>query len=125
NNLPSRGRMLGFDIFNKVREVVPLDLVGIGSEDYGIGEILHPQLPAFMSQYRFFFNPIRYTSLGLSVCEAMMIGMPVVGLACTELSSVIKNEASGFVHNDINYLIGKMSLLLDVPSVAYDISYKA
>ncbi|NGM61703.1 glycosyltransferase family 4 protein [Sphingobacterium sp. SGG-5] len=125
NNLPSRGRMLGLDIFNKVREVIPLDLVGMGSEDYGIGEVLHPQLPAFMSQYRFFFNPIRYTSLGLSVCEAMMIGMPVVGLACTELPTVIKNEASGFVHNDINYLIDKMSLLLDVPSVAYDISYAA
>src|SRR5690606_19145687 len=125
NNLPSRGRMLGFDIFNKVREVIPLDLVGMGAEEYGIGEILHPQLAAYMSQYRFFFNPIRYTSLGLSVCEAMMIGIPVVGLACTELPSVIKNEVSGFVHNDIDYLIDKMSLLLDVPSVAYDISYAA
>lgn len=125
NNLPERGRMLGFDIFNKVREVVPLDLVGMGAEDYGIGEILHPELPDFISQYRFFFNPIRYTSLGLSICEAMMIGMPVVGLATTELSTVISNGKSGYVHTDIDYLIDKMNLLLQVPSVAYDISHAA
>lgn len=125
NNLPTRGRMLGFDIFEQVRRDIPLDLVGMGAEDYGIGEVLHPELPAFMSQYRFFFNPIRYTSLGLSICEAMTIGMPVVGLATTELSTVIKNEVSGFIHTDVNYLIDKMQLLLDVPSVAYDISYSA
>ncbi|ERJ57286.1 glycosyltransferase [Sphingobacterium paucimobilis] len=125
NNLPSRGRMLGFDLFEEVRQHIPLDLVGMGAEEYGIGEVLHPQLPAFMSQYRFFFNPIRYTSLGLSICEAMMIGMPVVGLATTELSTVIKNEVTGFVHTDVKYLIEKMQLLLDVPSVAYDISHSA
>jgi len=125
NNLPSRGRMLGFDLFQQVRQHIPLDLVGMGSENFGIGEVLHPQLSAFISQYRFFFNPIRYTSLGLSVCEAMMLGMPVVGLATTELSTVIKNEVSGFVHTDIDYLIDKMQLLLDVPSVAFDIGYSA
>ena len=40
------------------------------------------------SHYRFFFNPIRYTSLGLAVCEAMMIGMPIIGLATTEMAAV-------------------------------------
>jgi hypothetical protein len=123
NNLPTRGRMLGFDIFNEVRKCIPLDLVGMGSESYGVGEVLHPQLPDFISQYRFFFNPIRYTSLGLAVCEAMMIGIPVVGLATTELSTVIRNKHSGFIHHDLGYLIEKMQLLLDVPSVAYDISH--
>lgn len=125
NNLPTRGRMLGFDIFEKVKESVPLDLVGMGSEAYGIGEVLHPDLPAFMSQYRFFFNPIRYTSLGLSICEAMMMGMPLVGLATTELSTVIENGKSGYIHTDIDYLIDKMNLLLQVPSVAYDMGHSA
>jgi len=43
------------------------------------------------AEYRFFFNPVRYTSLPLAVCEAMTIGMPIVGLATTELVSVIRN----------------------------------
>lgn len=87
NNLPKRGRMLGFDIFLKLRKHIPLDLVGMGAEAYGLSEVLHPQLPAFAGKYRFFFNSIRYTSMGLAVCEAMSYGMPIVGLATTEMSA--------------------------------------
>lgn len=90
NNLQQRGRLLGYDIFERVREQVPLDLVGMGTEGLGLGEVLHPQLPDFISKYRFFFNPIRYTSLGLAVCEAMTIGIPIVGLATTEMPNIIK-----------------------------------
>jgi glycosyltransferase involved in cell wall biosynthesis len=100
---------------------VPLDLVGMGTEDIGLGEVLHPQLPIFQSQYRFFFNPIRYTSLGLAVCEAMMMGIPVVGLATTELSAVIDNGYSGFIHTDIDFLIDKMNLLLEDAELAREI----
>ncbi|WP_419701570.1 glycosyltransferase [Mucilaginibacter sp. NFX135] len=112
NNLPSRGRLLGLDVFLEVRKHIPLDLVGMGTGELGLGEVLHPQLPEFISQYRFFFNPIRYTSLGLAVCEAMMMGIPVVGLATTELATVIENGHSGYIHTDINYLIAQMKLLL-------------
>lgn len=118
NNLPSRGRLLGSDIFMEVRKNVPIDLVGMGTGELGLGEVLHPQLPQFISQYRFFFNPIRYTSLGLAVCEAMMLGIPVVGLATTELATVIDNEHSGYVHTDLNYLVEKMNLLLRDPGHA-------
>jgi glycosyltransferase involved in cell wall biosynthesis len=121
NNLPSRGRLLGLDIFLEARQHVPLDLVGMGTGDLGLGEVLHPQLPEFQSHYRFFFNPIRYTSLGLAVCEAMMMGIPVVGLATTELSAVIDNGYSGFIHTDVNYLIEKMQLLINNPELAKEI----
>jgi len=121
NNLPSRGRLLGLDVFLEARENVPLDLVGMGTGDLGLGEVLHPQLPEFQSKYRFFFNPIRYTSLGLAVCEAMMMGIPVVGLATTELSAVIDNGYSGFIHTDVNYLIEKMNLLIADPELAREI----
>lgn len=113
NNLSSRGRLLGLDIFNEVKKHVPLDLIGMGSEELGLGEVLHPQLPAFISRYRFFFNPIRYTSLGLAVCEAMMSGMPVVGMATTELVTVIQNGMNGYIHTDISYLVQKMKALLN------------
>lgn len=113
NNLPQRGRLLGLDIFLEMRRHVPLDLVGMGTEEIGLGEVLHPQLPEFISQYRFFLNPIRYTSFGLAVCEAMMIGLPVVGLATTEMPTVFQNEVNGIVHTDIDYLIRMMKRLID------------
>lgn len=113
NNLPSRGRLLGLDLFLEAKKHIPLDLVGMGTETIGLGEVLHPQLPAFMSKYRFFFNPIRYTSHGLAVCEAMMQGMPVVAMATTEMPAVISNNRNGYIHTDIAQLIKNMQMLLE------------
>jgi glycosyltransferase involved in cell wall biosynthesis len=42
----------------------------------------------------------------------MMLGIPVVGLATTELSTVIRDGVNGFIHTDISYLIEKMQQLL-------------
>ncbi|MCE7064927.1 glycosyltransferase family 4 protein [Dyadobacter sp. CY326] len=113
NHIQQRGRITGWDVFEEVRKHVPLDLVGMGTlESGGLGEVLNPQLPEFISHYRFFFNPIRYTSFGLAVCEAMMTGMPVVAMATTEYVTVIKNGESGFIDTNINKLIDDMNLLI-------------
>jgi hypothetical protein len=119
NHMHQRGRKLGADIFEKVSKQVPVDLVGMGTKEYGgLGEVLHPDLPKFVTQYRFCFNPIRYTSLGLAVCEAMMLGVPLVAMATTEYVTVIKDGISGFIHTDIDYLIEKMKMLLNDHSLA-------
>lgn len=119
NHLHQRGRKLGADVFEKVSKEIPLDLVGMGTKEYGgLGEVLHPQMPDFISQYRFCFNPIRWTSLGLAVLEAMGTGLPVVALATTEYTTVIKNGCNGFIHTDIDYLIEKMKVLLADTSLA-------
>jgi hypothetical protein len=119
NNMHQRGRRLGLDIFEEVRKVIPLDLVGMGSEELGgIGAYSLDRLFKMEGQYRFFFNPIRYTSLGLAVCEAMMIGLPVVGLSTTEMGVVIKNGVSGYVDTDIYYLIDRMAELIENPVLA-------
>jgi glycosyltransferase involved in cell wall biosynthesis len=75
-------------------------------------------LAAFTARYRFFFNPIRWTSLGLAIIEAMTIGMPIVGLATTELSTVIVNGENGYVAADIDILIERMRGLLADPAEA-------
>jgi hypothetical protein len=119
NNIKKRGRRLGLDIFENARSEVALDLVGMGWKDVnGLGEIPHAKLPAFCSQYRFFFNPIRYTSLGLSICEAMMVGMPIIGLATAELVTVIENERSGFLSTRADELVEVSKELLRSPKLA-------
>lgn len=114
NHLARRGRRLGEDVYRAVRRDIPLDLVGMGAPESpgGLGEVRHHELAPFIARYRFFFNPIRYTSLGLAVCEAMMLGMPVVGLATTEMATTIDNGVSGYVYNDIDRLIEMMRILL-------------
>lgn len=119
NNLPSRGRRLGADIYADLRERVPLDLVGMDAAAAGgLGEIGNLDLAAFTAQYRFFFNPIRWTSLGLAIVEAMTIGMPIVGLATTELVTVIRNGENGVVATDTAPLVDAMQSLLADPALA-------
>jgi glycosyltransferase involved in cell wall biosynthesis len=126
NGLAKRGRRLGFDIFKEVKEKIPLDVVGSESEAIGgLGEISHDKLPAFISDYRFFFSPIRYSSLGLSILEAMAIGMPIVGLATTELTTVIENGISGYVDTNVDHLVSKMKLLLEDKMQADVLGYGA
>jgi hypothetical protein len=119
NHLARRGRRLGHDLFVAARERVPLDLVGMGAEEAGgVGEVRHDALPMFASRYRFFFNPIRYTSLGLAVIEAMMVGAPVVALATTEIVSVIRNGENGIADTRIDRLVQAMHRLLEAPDEA-------
>jgi glycosyltransferase involved in cell wall biosynthesis len=126
NGLAKRGRRLGLDIFEKVRKEIPLDIFGLGSEEVGgLGEVPITELHALMSRYRFFFNPIRYTSMGLAVCEAMMTGMPIVGLATTEMAVSIRNGVTGYIHTNPAYLIKKMKALLANPEAAMKLGKKA
>jgi hypothetical protein len=119
NHLAGRGRRLGADVFEQVRQRVPLDLVGMDAEAVGgLGEISHARLPAFMAGYRFLFNPIRYTSLGLAVIEAMMVGLPVVALATAEMVTVIEHGKSGFIGTDVGMLVQCMQQLLHQPELA-------
>jgi glycosyltransferase involved in cell wall biosynthesis len=106
----------------QAREQVPLDLVGMGAEALGgLGEVQHAELPAFTADYRFVFNPIRYTSLGLAVIEAMMTGVPMVALATTEMATVIENGRSGFADTNVSALIGHMQELLRDPALAREL----
>lgn len=119
NNLDRRGRRLGADLYQEAAARVPLTLVGMGADRLGgTGEVPHRQLPEVMAAHRFFFNPIRYTSLGLAVIEAMMVGMPIVGLATTELVTVIRDGYHGFIDTRPERLYEGMAHLLAHPQEA-------
>lgn len=120
NHLARRGRRLGCDLYLSQRETVPLMLAGMGSETLpgGIGEVSQLELPQLMAAQRFFFHPVRYTSLGLALIEAMLVGQPVVGLATTELATVIRSGENGFIDNRPAALADAMQQLLRDPALA-------
>lgn len=124
NNLWRRGRRLGPDVFERVAAEVPVDLAGMngGRHDRWLGDVplaaLHRRLPA----YRAFFNPIRYTSLGLAVCEAMALGLPVVGLATTELATAVRSGVNGYVDTDPRRLVIHLRRLLQDRDEAAELS---
>jgi hypothetical protein len=128
NQLHQRGRRLGADIFAAVQHQhdVPLDLVGLESQELGgLGPIHGPDLPNLMASYRFYFYPVRYTSLSLSLIEAMMVGLPPVALATTELPSVIQSNVTGFLSCDVRNLVEHMYLFLNNPDLAHSVGRAA
>lgn len=114
NNLYGRGRRLGPDVFDDVAARVPVDLAGMNGQAHPrwLGDVRLSELHRRLPEYRAFFNPIRYTSMGLAVCEAMALGLPVVGLATTEMASAVQNGVSGWVSTDPRTLAGHLRRLL-------------
>lgn len=119
NNLRNRGRRLGCDLFLKARSQTPIDLIGMDAQSLGgLGEIFFHELPSFLSHYRYFFHPVRYTSLALALLEGMSVGLPVIGLATTELPAVIQNNYSGYLSNNLDDLIFVIEELNQYPQLA-------
>jgi hypothetical protein len=113
NDLASRGRRLGLDVYRQVRDVVPVTLIGMGAADLGgLGEVAPDAVVPTVAEHRFLLSPIRYTSLGLGILEAMAAGVPVVGLATTELVTVVHDGVEGFVHTDVASVVASARRLL-------------
>lgn len=95
-----RARVTGTDLLPAFEELVPLDLYGMGTEEVGgLGNLEQADLHDVIGRRRLYLHPYRWTSLGLSLLEAMHVGMPVVCLSTTEAAEAIPPTA-GIVSND-------------------------
>jgi|SRR5438270_10718028 len=94
-----RGRVVGADLLPDLNEAAPIDLFGIGTPN----DLEQARLHDEMARRRVYVHPYRWTSLGLSLLEAMHLGMPVVALATTEVVSAVPASA-GVVSNRIDEL---------------------
>ncbi len=80
-----RGRRVGTDLLERFGRVAPLDLFGMGaSEIGGVEDVPQERLHDEIAARRVYVHPNRWTSLGLSLLEAMHVGMPVAALGTTE-----------------------------------------
>jgi glycosyltransferase involved in cell wall biosynthesis len=66
---------------------------------------------------RVYLHPPRWTSLGLSLIEAMHIGMPVVGLASTEAVRAVP-PAAGVISTRVDDLAEALLMLMNEPAMA-------
>ncbi|HZE02224.1 MAG TPA: glycosyltransferase, partial [Pseudonocardiaceae bacterium] len=95
-----RGRVTGTDLLPRFAAHAPLDLFGMAVSTLpGHGRIAtYEDLPqrrmhTEIARRRVYLHPIRWTSLGLSLLEAMYLGMPVVALATTEVVEAVPADA--------------------------------
>ena len=113
-----RWRVAGTDLVLDLARCLPVSVYGMASDELGaLAEQRHlpgldrgrchdlPQgdLHEALARHRAYFHPYRWTSLGLALIEAMLLGMPVLALSTTEVPEVVPPEA-GLVTNDLTRL---------------------
>jgi glycosyltransferase involved in cell wall biosynthesis len=114
-----RGRVTGTDLLPALadRAGVAIDLFGMKSEPLGGLDVPQDDLHDAMAARRVYVHPARWTSLGLSLIEAMHLGLPVVAVATTEVAEAVPADA-GVVSNDVDVLARALRDLVCDPEEA-------
>jgi hypothetical protein len=127
NEPARRRRVVGADLLVRLARTTPVDLFGMATSCFATNAV-DLQLRAFedlpqialhreLADRRVYVHPFRWTSLGLSLVEAMHLGMPVVALATTDVPDVVPHNA-GFVTNRFDTFHAAIRRLLDEPEEA-------
>lgn len=124
-----RWRVTGTDLLPAFAHAGHIDVFGMGMtglhEAVGLdrsqlsthGDMRRHDLHAAMARRRAYLHPVRWTSLGLSLLEAMHIGMPVIALATTEALRAIPPSA-GVISTKVPELQEAATRLLAEPEEA-------
>ena len=123
-----RGRVTGTDLFPRFARVAPLDVFGMGVTGLE-GATVHEDPPqhvmhAEVAKRRAYLHLCRWTSLGLSLIEAMQMGMPVLALASTEAVEAIPPDA-GVLSTRVDTLVEAAQWLIDEPDEAARLGERA
>ncbi|MER6980409.1 glycosyltransferase [Streptomyces carpinensis] len=130
-----RGRTTGTDLLPAFARAVPLDVFGMRTDGLAghLGlppgrcrshELVQRELHTTMARRRLYLHPIRWTSLGLSLLEAMHLAMPVVALATTEATEAVPPGA-GVVSNRIDVLTDAVRDFVADPLLARAVGERA
>jgi hypothetical protein len=125
NEPQRRARVTGTDLLARFESRVPIELFGMGAGARGGFENLpQAQLHGELARRRVYLHPIRWTSLGLSLIEAMHLGMPIVALATTEVPEAVRN-GTGIISTNVRALIESLEQLLANPDRCKELGYNA
>lgn len=118
NEARRRGRVTGTDLLPRFAQAAPLDLFGMDAEALGgHGDVAQERMHDELGRRRVYLHPIRWTSLGLSLLEAMHLGMPVVALATTEAIEAVPPQA-GAISTRVDHLAAALRRFVHEPEHA-------
>ena len=118
NDPVRRGRSVGADLIPALTRAVPVDVFGMRVDRLPprSGLTVFEDLPqeamhAELARRGVYVHTARWTSLGLSLLEAMALGLPVVALATTE-AAVAVPPAAGVLTTRVDHLVDAARHLL-------------
>ncbi|MDQ1742250.1 MAG: hypothetical protein QOE23_589 [Pseudonocardiales bacterium] len=134
NEPARRGRIVGADLVRRFLPVAPVDVFGmqarafadpltraaglppdrlVGYDQIDTQDRMHTEL----ARRRVYLHLTRWTSLGLTLIEAMQLAMPVLTVASTE-AVVAVPPAAGAISTDVRQLVHRLRELLAEPEQA-------
>ena len=116
-DLLSRFAEFDVDAFGIDADLLPGALLPAHERVTFVGNLQPNQLYDAMAERRVYLHLNRWTSLGLSLIQAMLLGMPVVVLDATEASRAVP-AAAGALSNDVAELVTATRALLADPDEA-------
>jgi hypothetical protein len=128
-----RNRVTGTDLLPRFAKAGPVDVFGMGAEQLSgymppqvvpCGSPPQREMHRQLALRRAYVHPIRWTSLGLSLLESMMLGMPVIALATTEVIEAVPEDA-GVISTQVDVLVEAARWLLQEPSAARTMGIRA
>ncbi|MCW2768145.1 MAG: glycosyltransferase, partial [Nocardioides sp.] len=121
-----RGRSVGTDGLMELADEVPVELYGMGVNQLSARGIRSHESPPQHDMHRLlvrcagYVHTARWTSLGLSLLEAMHLGLPVVAVGATEVPRAIPPGAGVVVSSSAELRIA-CRRLLDAPDEAREL----
>lgn len=119
-----RGRVTGTDLLSRFAAQVPLDVFGMAVAQLPRHERIatfedwpQARMHAALARRRVYLHPTRWTSLGLSLLEAMYLGLPVVALASTDAIEAVPPQA-GAVSTRVEVLTEALRAFVADPDLA-------
>jgi glycosyl transferase family 1 len=116
-----RGRLVGTDLVTELARHVPVHLFGMDDGEVPgtlrLGDVQQSRMHGELARRRVYVHPMRWTSLGLSLIEAMHVGMPVVAVPGTEVPRAVPPDA-GVVSADPQELTDAVRHFLAEPEAA-------
>lgn len=124
-----RWRVTGTDLIHRFTAIAPVDVYGMGVAELparlglpadrlaAYDDLPQARMQAEIARRRAYLHLCRWTSLGLSLIEAMAIGMPVVVLAVTEAVQAVP-AGVGVASTRLETLLDGARQLIDEPATA-------
>jgi hypothetical protein len=132
NDPVRRGRAVGTDLIVALADAVPVDVFGMGAaalvDQLGraddriraFDDLPQQRMHHELARRRVYVHTARWTSLGLSLLEAMHLGMPVVAVAATEAVRAVPADA-GVLTTDVAELLSVTVDLADDVGRAHEL----
>lgn len=124
NQLMGRSQFYDVELFNKIREEMPLDLIGDnGSMGPSISD--PAQLAKTVGSYAFYANLSIYSPLSMSLAEAMCLGLGIVSTKQQATGDYLVHGESALLTNDHNEYLEFCKLLMKDRELAYKLGQNA